>query len=165
MRNNLVPKKLEIFIWRACQKRLPVLFEIDKRGVDLHSVRCPLCDDDLETVEHSLIFCKLSLDIWDRVFAWWGFGNMSNLILGEILRGKCPLSSSILGTKIWQAVEWVCAYLIWKNRNEKVFRGKSWTAPVALNEIQLKSFDWISNRLKKTKIDWLTWLHNPSVYL
>ncbi|XP_071715003.1 uncharacterized protein [Rutidosis leptorrhynchoides] len=141
MRNNLVPKKLEIFIWRACQKRLPVLFEIDKRGIDLHSVRCLLCDEDLETVEHSLIFCKLSLDIWDRVFAWWGFRNMSNLSLSEILRGKCPLPSSILGTKIWQAVEWVCAYLIWKNRNEKVFRGKSWTAPVALNEIQLKSFD------------------------
>ncbi|XP_071713260.1 uncharacterized protein [Rutidosis leptorrhynchoides] len=55
MRNNLIPKKLEIFIWRANLKRLPVLTELDKRGIDVDSVCCPLCDDDIEYVEHSLI--------------------------------------------------------------------------------------------------------------
>ncbi|XP_071700634.1 uncharacterized protein [Rutidosis leptorrhynchoides] len=84
MKNNLVPKKIEIFVWRACQKRLPVRIELDKRGIDLNSVRCPLCDDDLETVDHSLIFCKCAMDVWDRVFAWWGFGSMSNLSINEV---------------------------------------------------------------------------------
>ncbi|XP_071694800.1 uncharacterized protein [Rutidosis leptorrhynchoides] len=36
MRNNLVPKKLKIFVWRAAQKRLPTKFGLDKRGIDLH---------------------------------------------------------------------------------------------------------------------------------
>ncbi|XP_071715045.1 uncharacterized protein [Rutidosis leptorrhynchoides] len=164
MRNNLVPKKLQIFAWRASQKRLPALTELDKRGIDLNSVRCLLCDDDLETVEHSLIFCKSAMDVWDRVYSWWGLGNMANLSIGELLRGRGPTSSTAFGKKIWQAVEWVCAYLIWRNRNEKVYREKSWNPPVALNEIQVKAFEWISIRSKKRKIDWHTWINNPNFY-
>ncbi|XP_071726033.1 uncharacterized protein [Rutidosis leptorrhynchoides] len=56
LRNHLVPKKVELFVWRAIKKRLPVRIELDKRGIDLHSVRCLVCDDDVESVDHCLIF-------------------------------------------------------------------------------------------------------------
>ncbi|XP_071739899.1 uncharacterized protein [Rutidosis leptorrhynchoides] len=165
MRNKLVPKKLEVFVWRALQNRIHARLELYKRGIDLHSVRCPLCDDDLESVSHSLIFCKDAMEIWDRVFAWWGLGNMSNLSLNEICRGKCSVPVSCFGKMVWQAVEWVCSYLIWKNRNSIAFRGKKWNTPVALNEIQVKSFEWISTRSSGRRFDWFTWLNDPSVYL
>ncbi|XP_071714568.1 uncharacterized protein [Rutidosis leptorrhynchoides] len=55
MRNSLVPQKLDIFIWRAKIGRLPVRVELDKRGIDLDSVRCPNCNNDPETVEHMLL--------------------------------------------------------------------------------------------------------------
>ncbi|XP_071708833.1 uncharacterized protein [Rutidosis leptorrhynchoides] len=153
LRNTLVPKKLEVFVWRALRKRLPVRVELDKRGIDLHSIRCPVCDGDIESVEHSLISCKLSVEIWSRVFKWWGFGNLANPGLNDILRGKAPQNMSSLGSKIWQAVEWVCAYTIWKNRNTAVFKNKSSCAPVILNEIQVLSYDWISGRIKGKDID------------
>ncbi|XP_071700265.1 uncharacterized protein [Rutidosis leptorrhynchoides] len=51
-RNHLVPKKIEIFIWRARLRRLPVRVELDKRGLDLDSVLCPLYKIDIESVEH-----------------------------------------------------------------------------------------------------------------
>ncbi|XP_071718031.1 uncharacterized protein [Rutidosis leptorrhynchoides] len=165
MRNNFVPKKLEVFVWRAVQGRIPVRVELDNRGIDLHSVRCPMCDDDLETASHSLVFCKEAMEVWDKVFAWWGFGNMSNLSLNEICRSNCPSSTSNFGKKLWQAVEWVCSYLIWKNRNNMIFREKKWVSSVGLNEIQIKSFEWISKRSKGRRLDWLTWLNDPSMYL
>ncbi|XP_071741261.1 uncharacterized protein [Rutidosis leptorrhynchoides] len=149
MRNNFVPKKVEIFVWRASKKRLLVKIELDKR----------------ESVDHSLIFCKHSLELWNRVFGWWKLGSFSNYNVGELLRGNAPVSMSDVGKKIWQAIEWICAYYIWKNRNNKVFRDKTWTTPTALNEIQIKSFEWISQRSKGRKFDWLTWLSDPSVYL
>ncbi|XP_071713248.1 uncharacterized protein [Rutidosis leptorrhynchoides] len=141
LRNNLIPKKFEVFAWRVGKKRVPVRIELDKRGIDLNSVRCPICDNGLETVDHAFILCDHSLDVWSRVCRWWGFGNFSNLSSNEILKGNAPVSMSPLGKKNWQAVEWVCVYFIWKNRNNKVFRGISLTAPVALNEIQNKSFE------------------------
>ncbi|XP_071718251.1 uncharacterized protein [Rutidosis leptorrhynchoides] len=145
LRNNLVSKKLEIFVWRAMKKRLPVMIELDKRGIDLHSIRCAVCDDDFESVEHSLDFCKHSLEVWHLVCGWWDLGNFPNRSVNEILRDNILFSTSYLGKQIWQAVEWA--------------------APIALNEIQLKSYEWIANSVKGVKIDWLTWLSNPKIYL
>ncbi|XP_071694435.1 uncharacterized protein [Rutidosis leptorrhynchoides] len=158
--NNLVPKKVEIFMWRARKGRLPVLTELDKSGVDLYSTRCPICDDSIETVDHSFILCKLEYDNWSKVFDWWGLG-VSNLSVGELFRGASNLYMTSEGCSIWQAVEWSCGYLIWKNRNQKVFKNKCWTIPIALNEIQLLTFEWIAKRFKSKPIDWHTWLHNP----
>ncbi|XP_071727970.1 uncharacterized protein [Rutidosis leptorrhynchoides] len=162
LRNNLVPKKLEVFVRRALRKRLPVRIKLDKRGIDLYSVRCPVCDDGLESVDHVLFECKLSLDVWNRVYKWWNLANIPGP--SEFLRGKSAHSMSSLGSKIWQAVEWICAYSLWKNRNSLVFQGKSCISAVILNEIQVKSFEWISARIKGSKIDWHCWLVNPYMY-
>ncbi|XP_071700330.1 uncharacterized protein [Rutidosis leptorrhynchoides] len=78
LRNNFVPLKVEVFIWRLIRGRLPVRVELDKRGIDLNSVRCPLCDDDVETLDHAFIFCKYAMDVWERVYKWWGFNGVAN---------------------------------------------------------------------------------------
>ncbi|XP_071740012.1 uncharacterized protein [Rutidosis leptorrhynchoides] len=116
-------------------------------------------------VDHSIIFCKYSMDLWCRVYQWWDLGNFSNLSVSETLQGNNGATMSSLGKNIWQATEWLCAYYLWKYRNNKVFRGKYWPTSVLLNEIKVKSFDWISHGLKKKKLDWLTWLNNPNTYL
>ncbi|XP_071689228.1 uncharacterized protein [Rutidosis leptorrhynchoides] len=164
-RNSLVPKKFEIFAWRVLKKRIRVRLKLDKQGIDLHSVRCSICDDDLESVDHCLISCKYSMEVWNRVYSWWKIGSFSNLSIGEILRGNAPIPLTNFGRLIWQAVECVCAYYNWKNRNNLVFRGKSWTIPVMLNEIQSKSFEWISQRLRKKIFNWHAWLSDPYIYL
>ncbi|XP_071740147.1 uncharacterized protein [Rutidosis leptorrhynchoides] len=167
LRNNLVPRKLEIFVWRVIKKRIPVRAELDKRGIDLHTVRCPVCDEEIESVDHCLIFCSFAMEVWNRVNRWWKLGSFVNLSSSEILHGKANTSIilSSFGKKIWQAVEWVRAYYIWKNRNNVIFHNKSWSVPVALSEIQLKSYEWISKRSNGRNFEWLTWLSDPSVYL
>ncbi|XP_071739795.1 uncharacterized protein [Rutidosis leptorrhynchoides] len=160
-RNNLVPLKVEIFIWRVLNRRISVRTELDKRGIHLDSVRCPLCDDDIESIDHSMFFCRSSWDVWERVYKWWNIGAVANLGINDTFRGKCNRPLSPLGSCIWQAVEWTCAYLIWSNRNKKVFSNKSWIGAMALMEIQLKTIEWIAPRFKKENIQWLDWLSNP----
>ncbi|XP_071738915.1 uncharacterized protein [Rutidosis leptorrhynchoides] len=135
LKNNLVPSKVSIFIWRALKRRIPIRTELDKRGIDLDSVRCPLCDDDVETIEHSLLFCRHAMDIWVRVFKWWGLGAVSNLSINELFRGNCNRSLSPFMSKIWQSIEWTCGYMIWNNRNQKVFSNSSWSGSMGLMEI------------------------------
>ncbi|XP_071731598.1 uncharacterized protein [Rutidosis leptorrhynchoides] len=164
LRNNLIPKKIEIFIWRVLKKRIPVRVELDKRGIDLHSVRCPICDDGLETVDHSLVSCKFASEVWVRIYNWWNMGSCTFSSV-ESLKGSITQASSSLGKKIWQGVMWVCAYYLWKNRNMKAFRNEEWCVPVIVNEIQVKAFEWISCRLRGRNIDWSSWLVNPHVFL
>ncbi|XP_071741380.1 uncharacterized protein [Rutidosis leptorrhynchoides] len=164
LKNNLVPGKVEIFVWRTLKRRITTRTELDDRGIDLDSVRCPLCDDGLETIDHALFLCKHSLNVWDRVYKWWGLGSVSNISINEACRGKSNISMSSIGCNLWQALEWVCVYLIWRNRNLKVFSNKSWNGPTAPMEIQLKSFEWVSTRAKKLKINWNQWLTDPIIY-
>ncbi|XP_071708273.1 uncharacterized protein [Rutidosis leptorrhynchoides] len=163
--NNLVPTKMGVFIWRARKKRLPVRTELDKRGIDLHSVRCPLCDGDIETVDHILFSCKKVDDVWNKVKNWWGFGSTSYGNIEDLLQGNMRQPCSNAGKLVWQAVVWTNAYQIWKNRNQMVFKNKGWTTPMALSEIQIKSFEWIAKRIKGKQIDWHNWFHCPSTFL
>ncbi|XP_071700219.1 uncharacterized protein [Rutidosis leptorrhynchoides] len=164
LRNIFVPKKVGIFIWRDLLGRIPVLSELDKRGIDLHFVRCPLCDDDIETVAHAVFHCQNNVEIWNRVFDWFGVSRVT-LDFSNAFCGQTSLQFTEEGAKVWQAVEWTCGYLIWKNRNKKIFKKSSWNPPVALNEIQVKSFEWISKRCKTLEIDWHSWLTNPKKFI
>ncbi|GKB65405.1 RNA-directed DNA polymerase, eukaryota, reverse transcriptase zinc-binding domain protein [Tanacetum coccineum] len=53
--NKLVPKKVNVFVWRALKGRLPVRVELDRRGIDLDSVLCACCNDSVESCTHCLV--------------------------------------------------------------------------------------------------------------
>ncbi|XP_071689084.1 uncharacterized protein [Rutidosis leptorrhynchoides] len=159
-RLHLLPQKIGILIWRVMQERIPVRVELDKRGVDMDSVRCPVCDDDIETAEHTFLHCEFAKDIWSRIFRWWGSNRHMYSCLGDMFKGDIGGSKS----KLWQSIEWVCGYHIWRNRNLTLFQRKRGNGPMALNEVQIKSFEWISKRVRKCSFEWSQWLINPSSY-
>ncbi|XP_071726918.1 uncharacterized protein [Rutidosis leptorrhynchoides] len=162
MRNKSIPQKVGLFIWRTLKHRIPVRMELDKRGVDLDSVLCPLCNDHTESVDHAIFLCKHAAEVWSRVFNWWGSILSGNASLSYLFSEDGNSSKSKLQKLTWQAVRWVTGYHIWKNRNHKVFHKDSWATPKIVSEIQLKTFEWISSRLKTTSFDWHRWLLDPN---
>ncbi|GJT43170.1 reverse transcriptase domain, reverse transcriptase zinc-binding domain protein [Tanacetum coccineum] len=66
--NKLVPKKVNIFVWRALKGRLPVRVKLDKRGIDLDSVICPCFNNIVETCAHYLVTCDLAISVWEKSF-------------------------------------------------------------------------------------------------
>ncbi|GJU62514.1 RNA-directed DNA polymerase, eukaryota, reverse transcriptase zinc-binding domain protein [Tanacetum coccineum] len=92
MWNKLVPKKGNIFMWRVGRGRLPDRVELDNKGIDLHTLLCPSCDEACETIDHSLVLCNEAMNIWEKLFQWWKTGNVNSFSTNEIFR----LSSSVL---------------------------------------------------------------------
>jgi len=45
---KIVPKKVCVFIWRAIKGRLPCHLVLDKGGIDLDSILCPKCGEEIE---------------------------------------------------------------------------------------------------------------------
>ncbi|XP_071704435.1 uncharacterized protein [Rutidosis leptorrhynchoides] len=117
------------------RRRLPVRVELDNRGIDLHTVRCPICDDDMESTDHALVLCKLAFEVWERVYRWWGFGNFSSTSVIDLFNGEYSDGNGSKKNPLWQAVEWACGYYIWKNRNKKVFHNKVSPSSTILNDI------------------------------
>nr|GEY61709.1 RNA-directed DNA polymerase, eukaryota [Tanacetum cinerariifolium] len=68
--NRFLPKKINIFIWRALRYRLPTRWNLSRKGIDVDSLSCPVCDAGFETIQHSLWFCSLATTVWHRIFVW-----------------------------------------------------------------------------------------------
>ncbi|XP_071728620.1 uncharacterized protein [Rutidosis leptorrhynchoides] len=158
LRNKSLPQKINIFIWRAIKCKIRTRSELDKRGIDLNTLLCPLCDTEVEIVDHILISCHNVKHIWHLPLKWWNFNTLNISNIEEAFVENQSVVDTLIGRSIWQATRWVCCYTIWKNRNNKIFSNKEWIPNKIITDIQTQSFDWISKRLKKTSIKWHQWL-------
>ncbi|GJS73079.1 RNA-directed DNA polymerase, eukaryota, reverse transcriptase zinc-binding domain protein [Tanacetum coccineum] len=68
--NKMLPIKVNINTWRLCLDRLPTRCNLDARGVDLDSTRCPICDEDLESSQHLFLECLVASSLWQMVTTW-----------------------------------------------------------------------------------------------
>ncbi|GJV11628.1 RNA-directed DNA polymerase, eukaryota [Tanacetum coccineum] len=94
--NILLPLKVNIFIWRTTNKRLPTIANLDYRGIDLDSVRCPMCDDAIETEDHIFVSCPIAKDTWKCIVDWWNIPNITiaNLLEGLNLADTVPITDA-----------------------------------------------------------------------
>ncbi|GJW16706.1 transposon TX1 [Tanacetum coccineum] len=150
--NKWVPKKVNIFIWRALKGRLPVREELDKRGIDLYSLLCPCCDTVVESCNHTLVLCNLAWSVLERIYRWWKLGNVNAFSIEELYSFNGNVNIPTQSSSLWQAVIWTSGYYIWKERNSRVFRNKVSSINKIIQDIQLKSYEWIVRRLKKKSV-------------
>ncbi|GJW33835.1 RNA-directed DNA polymerase, eukaryota, reverse transcriptase zinc-binding domain protein [Tanacetum coccineum] len=62
--NNILPSKVNISSWRIFHRRLPTRLNLDKRGIDLDSVLCPICNDNPESEDHIFVECCIAKSTW-----------------------------------------------------------------------------------------------------
>ncbi|KAL4563958.1 hypothetical protein LXL04_028007 [Taraxacum kok-saghyz] len=119
--NRMVPAKMNVFAWRLMMNRLPTKVNLDRRGIDCGSIRCGVCDDDLETVNHLFFSCEMAVDLWTKVVKWWDI--------------DIPLCSTMREWATWmhgvrirdgakRCLEAVCLttmWVIWMYRNKFLF--------------------------------------------
>ncbi|XP_071716701.1 uncharacterized protein [Rutidosis leptorrhynchoides] len=164
--NKFVPQKVFIFSCRVIQQKIPVRCELNKKGIDLHTILCPLCDQHIETIEHVLVNCHKATLIWGLLLDWWNQNNTLISNINDVIISDQGFSHNSIGSSIWQATKWITCYIIWKHRNLNVFTSKEWNPVMIISEIQMQSYCWISSRSrKKIPIAWHQWLINPSSYV
>ncbi|GJT47353.1 putative RNA-directed DNA polymerase [Tanacetum coccineum] len=69
--NLLVPKKVNIHIWRLAKDRLPLLSKLLRLVINFVSVMCPLCGEVPESIDHTMVHCPKVKPIWMKYFSWW----------------------------------------------------------------------------------------------
>ncbi|PWA60765.1 hypothetical protein CTI12_AA382310 [Artemisia annua] len=69
--NKNLSIKINIHSWRFSIDRLPTKFNLDARGIDLDTVRCPICDEDIETSQNLFLDCIIAKSLFSMVSSWW----------------------------------------------------------------------------------------------
>ncbi|GJS54510.1 RNA-directed DNA polymerase, eukaryota [Tanacetum coccineum] len=66
-----IPIKVNVFVWKALQDRLPTRSNLVRRNILIDSVSCPICDGEPEDSSHLFFRCCLARDVTRLVCRWW----------------------------------------------------------------------------------------------
>ncbi|GKB81479.1 RNA-directed DNA polymerase, eukaryota, reverse transcriptase zinc-binding domain protein, partial [Tanacetum coccineum] len=70
--NSFIPIKVNVFLWRLKLNKLPSRVNLDRKGIELDSMLCPICHGDVETVNHIFFNCDMAKDLWSLLASWCG---------------------------------------------------------------------------------------------
>ena len=138
------PNKCKFFMWLAAHNRCWTADRLTRRNLP-HPERCPLCDQAEETIDHLLVSCIFTRQVWFRILQklglqtltpevetasfdeWWE--TTSNRVDGQVQKG---LNSIII----------LGAWSIWNHRNRCVFDGISPNLNVVLSAVEEEMHLW-----------------------
>ncbi|GKC50828.1 RNA-directed DNA polymerase, eukaryota [Tanacetum coccineum] len=159
--NRLLPKKINIFIWRVLRDRLPSRWNLSRKGVDVVSLSCPVCDCGIETIHHSLWFCSLATTVWNRVLVWLDLPSPNLANIQDLYSWLDDLHISSNRRATLEVICGVVLWSLWNFRNETIFGTVPPKRSFLFDKIVDCSFRWYSSRNKLSSISWNNWLRNP----
>ncbi|GJY15782.1 RNA-directed DNA polymerase, eukaryota, reverse transcriptase zinc-binding domain protein [Tanacetum coccineum] len=120
-----IPIKVNIFIWKLMFNKLPSKVNLDRRGIDVNSIVCPIFQMDIETINHIFFSCDVALDLWAKLARWWDFDIP---ICANIFEWFDWIGTLQLSNKLKDYLEGVGGTLmwsIWSFRNRLIFSNTS----------------------------------------
>jgi hypothetical protein len=138
------PANCKFFAWLAINNRCWTSDRLARRGLP-HQTACPFCDQAEETINHILVSCVLSREIWEgilrklrldmvprpifcsRVWTWWCKAIAA--IPKDFKKGFNSLAILV----IWE---------LWKHRNACVFDGVQPQPQVIFAQVAVASRTW-----------------------
>uniref|UniRef100_A0A7C9F570 Reverse transcriptase zinc-binding domain-containing protein n=2 Tax=Opuntia streptacantha TaxID=393608 RepID=A0A7C9F570_OPUST len=123
---NLVPPKVEFFMWLVLLGKLNTKEMLCKKGVlSVNQTSCSFCSSHTESLDHVLLNCPFSWRVWCSTAADLGqqlvyhttFKQFYSSCLSIHWRSKCL-------KKIWISAVFAVTWRLWMVRNELIFHQK-----------------------------------------
>ena len=118
--------KVDLFCWIVAHRSILTAENLRKRGLEGPSI-CPLCKKNEENMDHLLISCPFSREVWREAISL-NHSNFSVPELTEDLFTKWVESSSFLLSKkallkaAWMLILNFIIWKLWLERNNRLFR-------------------------------------------
>nr|GEY77281.1 RNA-directed DNA polymerase, eukaryota [Tanacetum cinerariifolium] len=65
-----VPNKVNVLAWKIKIDTLPTRLNISRRGIDIDSILCPICDCGVESSSHLFFSCSLARQVARKISLW-----------------------------------------------------------------------------------------------
>jgi hypothetical protein len=158
-----IPSKVSVLVWRLLRNRLPTKDNLVHRGVLLSTnAACVGGCGDSESATHLFLHCNIFGSLWSLVTNWLGISYVSSAELRSHFiqftkMAGMPRVSHLYFRIIWFATIWV----IWKERNNRIFQNTVTAPLVLIDKIKLHSFLWLKSKQVDFAYSYLDWWKNP----
>lgn len=161
------PSNMKAFAWRVMLGRIQTRDNLFKRCVlnTAAEVLCPLCGLEEETCSHLLFSCRYALQIWYECYDWLGIST-AQIPLPEVHLLQFAFIGGSRRQKLGEITIWLAIiWTMWGLRNRVIFKGGEVDTAQMLEQIQLKSWQWLTARLVDFSYSWFEWKMNPGMCL
>ncbi|XP_035843169.1 uncharacterized protein LOC110887759 [Helianthus annuus] len=152
-----IPKKCNLFAWRAEQDRIPTREALCRRNIRVDDSSCPLCNSEVESVDHLFTSCGVSAVIWQKIQVWCKSSNLFIFSFRDILEVYNWVGLEGHKKEVFHGIAILACWRIWKARNALVFEGKPFVINEVFSDIRSWGFVCYNNRMKDKCIDWKDW--------
>ncbi|PWA80722.1 RNA-directed DNA polymerase, eukaryota [Artemisia annua] len=152
-----IPKKCNIFGWRAEMGRIPTAAALSRRNIHIPDVSCPLCGDADETVDHLFSGCIVSSVLWHRISTWCKIQNLFAFSFKDLLEAHNYVGLTGKSKDIFYGIVIIGCWSIWKARNNLKFQQKKVKMDDIFSEVKVLGFLWAKNRAKLASLSWDNW--------
>ncbi|GJZ38047.1 RNA-directed DNA polymerase, eukaryota, reverse transcriptase zinc-binding domain protein, partial [Tanacetum coccineum] len=157
---KFVPIKINVLAWKIKMDALPSRFNISRRGIDISSLTCPICDAGIETTDHLFFSCLMAKQITHKIATWWEFDQVDTNNYTDWSSWLASLRLPFNHKVMLEGIFYVMWWNIWTYRNKMIFEDKAPLKSSIFDIVVLNSFHWCKSR-SKASFSWNDWFKNP----
>ncbi|GKE38717.1 RNA-directed DNA polymerase, eukaryota [Tanacetum coccineum] len=146
-----IPIKVNVFVWKALQDRLPTRSNLVRRNILIDSLSCPICDGEPEDSSHLFFRCCLARDVTRLVCRWWDLDFHSFNSYTDWQGWFKQLRLGAKSKEVLEGVFYVSWWSLWNFRNHLLFADSNPRKDAIFDEIVLRSFNWCLARASSRK--------------
>jgi ribonuclease HI/exonuclease III len=117
--------KVDLFIWTLAHKSIPTGENLKRRGWE-GPFRCPLCCQEEETMDHLLLNCNYSKEVWKKITGLQLITKLPNDVTSLLLQwdSLCPFAGKKKNQThwIWGLLPKLALWSLWLERNHRIFK-------------------------------------------
>nr|GEV00797.1 RNA-directed DNA polymerase, eukaryota, reverse transcriptase zinc-binding domain protein [Tanacetum cinerariifolium] len=116
-----VPIKINVHAWKVKHDCLPTRVNISRRGMEIESMLCPMCNNAVESSRHLFFSCYFISEIMHKITRWWDMDYMEINSFEEWLEWISSIRLPLKQKQIFEGMCYILWWYIWKWRNKKIF--------------------------------------------
>ncbi|GJM89634.1 hypothetical protein PR202_ga05842 [Eleusine coracana subsp. coracana] len=147
------PLKAKFFVWLVLWNRCWTSDRLQRRGLP-HPESCPLCDQSAEDINHIMLSCVFTREVWFLMLSWVGMGQLASVSDDESFQlwwGRLARRLDKDQRKAFNTLVILVAWEIWKHRNGVVFDAQQPHVQHLVQEIKEEAQAWARADAKKIK--------------
>ncbi|XP_058765343.1 uncharacterized protein LOC131638811 [Vicia villosa] len=165
--NKIVPLKVLVLVWRMWQNKIPTRDDLIKQGIAAESQgSCPFGCGKEESVNHIFFECLIATFSWSDIVRWLNIkGVFHNTATQNFYLFAYFNNSGRSIQEKFLVIWYACVWIIWKRRNDIVFKKKHKLGEAFIYDIQLTSWWWLRSKVKRFQYSFYQWIFNPKACL
>ncbi|GJT60555.1 RNA-directed DNA polymerase, eukaryota [Tanacetum coccineum] len=148
-----VPLKVNIMAWKIKMDGLPTRMNISRRGIEIDSIVCPICNSGAESSCHIFFQCNLVRQLARKISSWWNVDYVDVSSYEEWYTWLVSLRLQANLKAVFEGIFYCLWWSVWMFRNKILFEKDTPSQARIFDNIVSNSYYWCKFRCKASVIE------------